>query len=829
MAGAGRDLFKWNRQTKPSPNYNKNSSVQSWIKNVQRASDNAAREMFGNDFHRVLDQVHVDEDALMEEPQTSTPVGKHHNRMADPEISLSEAGSDQGDNIVDITGSTICRLGYSIVDGEVVVDQEQEAEESEESYSSQSDDDLDESIKTALELLNTDLDMSDDESEIDDISEMCIEEDELEIESPTTTSMLSVSEIATPDQPKAIQPETPKDTPSMLPVPEIATPAQQPETPKDIPSMVPVPEIATSQQPETIQPETPKDIPSMVPVPEIATPQQPETIQPETPKDIPSMAPVPEIATSQQPETIQPDEPEQPGIHLKPECFLREKQINFFREELRMVQSTKVLCSLDLLADEFRKRCGQPGCTEKPTVKHVINGVGATFISVCSMGHQGRFTTTEFDGNGMSVNNLQVAAALLLSGNNFAKIEKFSKFLGLSFISASTFYRVQRLYAIPTINEWWEWMRETIINTLQEQDVVLAGDGQCDSQGFSAKNLCYFLMEIVTGYILEVEIMDKRHVNMKSATMERKALDNALSRVKKVLSVTEVCTDASSSIKKMIGIHMFYFKRWDVWHKAKSIRKCLLKVHNTRENGKVGKWTDHIIRHFWHCCSVCGEGTSTDEEALERLKNQWISLLHHVCNTHEWPTGKCHHGDLPDEHELPWFDRRDKDFQALQKVILEPSLLDSFKSYVRFRHTGALECANSLSLAYAPKRCAFSYEAYKARKQPSAIDWNFHQGREKAVNNEGEQMVSRKYNRRTKEWNLRIIKVGKTYDYIPMLMAMILRKRFTDIDGITRHVSLAEDDPARIQPTLAMAKPVSSRELFQAHQSRFRPPSTENE
>ncbi|EDO40388.1 predicted protein [Nematostella vectensis] len=612
-------------------------------------------------------------------------------------------------SIVDITGSTICRLGYSIVDGEVVVDQEQEAEESEESYSSQSDDDLDESIKTALELLNTDLDMSDDESEIDDISEMCIEEDELEIESPTTPSMLSVSEIETPDQPKAIQPETPKDTPSMLPVPEIATPAQQPETPKDTPSMVPVPEIAT--------------------------PQQPETIQPETPKDIPSMAPVPEIATSQQPETIQPDEPEQPGIHLKPECFLREKQINFFREELRMVQSTKVLCSLDLLADEFRKRCGQPGCTEKPTVKHVINGVGATFISVCSMGHQGRFSTTEFDGNGMSVNNLQVAAALLLSGNNFAKIEKFSKFLGLSFISASTFYRVQRLYAIPTINE------------------------------------CFFLAEEFKGI----------------------------------------------------------FHSLDVWHKAKSIRKCLLKVSNTRENGKVGKWTDHIIRYFWHCCSVCGEGTSTDEEALERLKNQWISLLHHVCNTHEWPTGKCHHGDLPDEHELPWFDRRDKDFQALQKVILEPSLLDSFKSYVRFRHTGALECANSLSLAYAPKRCAFSYEAYKARKQLSAIDWNFHQGREKAVNDKGEQMVSRKYNRRTKEWNLRIIKVGKTYDYIPMLMAMIIRKRFTDIDGITRHVSLAEDDPARIQPTLAMAKPVSSRELFQAHQSRFRPPSTENE
>ncbi|EDO33489.1 predicted protein [Nematostella vectensis] len=35
--------------------------------------------------------------AAIREPQTSTPVGKHHNKMADPEISLSEAGSDQGD------------------------------------------------------------------------------------------------------------------------------------------------------------------------------------------------------------------------------------------------------------------------------------------------------------------------------------------------------------------------------------------------------------------------------------------------------------------------------------------------------------------------------------------------------------------------------------------------------------------------------------------------------------------------------------------------------------------------------------------------------------
>ena len=58
-------------------------------------------------------------------------------------------------------------------------------------------------------------------------------------------------------------------------------------------------------------------------------------------------------------------------------------------------------------------------------------------------------------------------------------------------------------------------------------------------------------MEVVTEYILEVEVMDKRHIGMKSSAMETKALKNALERLKNVAKVTEVCTDASSSIKKL--------------------------------------------------------------------------------------------------------------------------------------------------------------------------------------------------------------------------------------------------------------------------------------
>jgi len=46
-----------------------------------------------------------------------------------------------------------------------------------------------------------------------------------------------------------------------------------------------------------------------------------------------------------------------------------------------------------------------------------------------------------------------------------------------------------------------------------------------------------------------------------------------------------------------------------------------------------------------------------------------------------------------------------------------------------------------------------------------------------ATNKAGDMIVSRKYNQRTKEWNSKIIKVEKEYDYIPVLMAKIFKMR----------------------------------------------------
>ena len=155
--------------------------------------------------------------------------------------------------------------------------------------------------------------------------------------------------------------------------------------------------------------------------------------------------------------------------------------------------------------------------------------------------------------NGMYANNFQSTASVLLSGNNFGKIDKMAKYMGLAFPSKATFFRLQRLYFIPVIDEWWRWMQGELQKEFLGKEVVVGGDGQCDSPGYNAKNLSYFLMEVTSGYILELEVLDKRHVGL-STNLERKALVNALQRLKEILNVVELVTDVSTSITKIMGI-----------------------------------------------------------------------------------------------------------------------------------------------------------------------------------------------------------------------------------------------------------------------------------
>jgi ribonuclease HI len=67
------------------------------------------------------------------------------------------------------------------------------------------------------------------------------------------------------------------------------------------------------------------------------------------------------------------------------------------------------------------------------------------------------------------------------------------------------------------------------------------------------------MVEVSSDYIIHVEIVDKRQVGLVSNNMEKEGLKKSLKKLQEDLNVVELVTDASSSIKKLLGWFNIYF------------------------------------------------------------------------------------------------------------------------------------------------------------------------------------------------------------------------------------------------------------------------------
>lgn len=64
------------------------------------------------------------------------------------------------------------------------------------------------------------------------------------------------------------------------------------------------------------------------------------------------------------------------------------------------------------------------------------------------------------------------------------------------------------------------YQRTNFLRIYKDCHLVLAGDGQCDSPGSSAKFCTYSLMDTSTNKILHAETIDKQEVHLQSPNME---------------------------------------------------------------------------------------------------------------------------------------------------------------------------------------------------------------------------------------------------------------------------------------------------------------------
>ncbi|KAK3104844.1 hypothetical protein FSP39_011466 [Pinctada imbricata] len=132
-------------------------------------------------------------------------------------------------------------------------------------------------------------------------------------------------------------------------------------------------------------------------------------------------------------------------------------------------------------------KCLIKGCKE--TVQTTIDYIGsAVYVTwVCSNGHQKqKWCSQPVMNRRLHSGDLSISAAILLSGNNFAKMKLFADFMGLKFPNCDKFNRIQRTYLIPSIEKTWTTQQSDILDEMRDEEIVVLGDGRMDSPGHCA-------------------------------------------------------------------------------------------------------------------------------------------------------------------------------------------------------------------------------------------------------------------------------------------------------------------------------------------------------
>ena len=103
--------------------------------------------------------------------------------------------------------------------------------------------------------------------------------------------------------------------------------------------------------------------------------------------------------------------------------------------------------------------------------------------------------------------NLLLSFAILCSGASINKILVVFKHMGVLVYHFPTYFHHQRHLLIPAVVKYWWGYQAALLQRLQGQEVVLAGDGRHDSMGHSAKYGTYSIFCCTIGYIIHLVLV----------------------------------------------------------------------------------------------------------------------------------------------------------------------------------------------------------------------------------------------------------------------------------------------------------------------------------
>lgn len=184
-------------------------------------------------------------------------------------------------------------------------------------------------------------------------------------------------------------------------------------------------------------------------------------------------------------------------------------------------------------------------CSEELTFSSIRKGTVIVLKWTCSVGHTGEWASSDVTvrrkGQDVYANNLLWCASVLLSGNNYNKVQLMGQFMNLSTPDYSTFSRYMNFNFCSEISQMWKEMKEEVFEVLQNIDgICICGDGRCDSPGHCARYCTYVFMEQILGVILHIEVMDCRETGGVSTVMETQCFRKGIKIVSEYLKVKNI-------------------------------------------------------------------------------------------------------------------------------------------------------------------------------------------------------------------------------------------------------------------------------------------------
>ena len=215
-------------------------------------------------------------------------------------------------------------------------------------------------------------------------------------------------------------------------------------------------------------------------------------------------------------------------------------------------------------------------CRAPALIESISNrGTAISVTLLCEKGHSSNWKSQPIF-HGMYAGNLLVAAATLFSGSTYTHIREISNILKLQLFSEPTFLRIQRKYLFPAISFVYEkYQKKAIEECIATGNVLLAGDGRCDSPGFSAKYCTYSLMNSENNQVIDFEVINVAETGS-SSTMEKEGLIRVLRRIQgHKFTIQSLTTDRHVQIVKHMREQTNIKHQFDVWHTSKSVKKKL--------------------------------------------------------------------------------------------------------------------------------------------------------------------------------------------------------------------------------------------------------------